>query len=146
MIIGLISCVNKKKDTRCKAKEMYISPWFKKGYEYLSYRCDKIFIMSAKYGLLSPETYITPYNQTLLKMSKEERKKWSYEILKELKRNTNFQNDRFVILGGVKYTEYICQKIPHYEIPLQAMEGGHGILCQLHHLNKWNKEYKSKKR
>lgn len=110
MIIGLISCCKLKNTSKCKAKDMYISPWFKKGYEYLSNRCDKIYIMSAKYGLLSTETIISPYQQTLLKMNKHQRKRWSYELLQDLKKTTDLFNDTFIILGGGKiYRIYLSK-------------------------------------
>ena len=43
----------KKKDGPAKAKDMYISPLFKGAYRYAhKLSADKIFILSAKYGLL----------------------------------------------------------------------------------------------
>lgn len=144
--IGLISCVKSKKEIGCKAKDMYISPWFRKGYEYLSYRCDVIYIMSAKYGLLSSDTFILPYNESLLKMNKRKRMIWSYKMIKSLERKTDLKNDYFIILGGKKYIEYICQKIPNFELPFEKIPTPppHGNIVQMHWLNVWNNELKIK--
>lgn len=144
MNIGLIACVHTKQDHPCMAKDMYISPFFKKGYEYLSHRCDKIFIMSAKYGLLKSETVIAPYNQTLRNMDKRERMKWSHELLRDLTKYTDFENDQFIVIGGMKYIEFISRKIPHCITPLQDIPGEHGLGIGMHWLDKWNNEYKSK--
>ena len=68
---------------------------------------DRIFILSAKYGLLPLETEIKPYDLTLNKMSIEEIKKWSIGVLKELERNANLDKDIFIFLAG-EDTEGIC--------------------------------------
>lgn len=65
MKIALISCSKTKTKKAGKAKDVYIGKLFK-GYYYLAKReCDKIYILSAKYGLLEENDIIDPYNQTL---------------------------------------------------------------------------------
>ena len=144
MTIGLIACVHTKQERPCMAKDMYISPFFRKGYEYLSYRCDRIFIMSAKYGLLKSDTIIAPYNKTLKDMDRRERMKWSFELLRDLAKYTDLENDQFILMGGVKYIEFISKKIPHCVTPLQDIPGERGIGICMHWLDKWNDEYKNK--
>ena len=64
--IVLISCVSKKLSHKSKAQELYISPLFRKNIQYAkSLNPDKIFILSAKYGLIKLEEEIEPYNKTL---------------------------------------------------------------------------------
>lgn len=63
MKIALISCVSKKQELadgeKVKAIDLYISPLFKMAYNYAQkLNVDKIFILSAKHGLLSPEKEI----------------------------------------------------------------------------------------
>ena len=128
--IALISCVKKKKDCDCMAKDMYTSDLFKKMYDYAKKRAKKIFILSAKYGLLREDDIISPYQKTLKDMSAHERKVWSYKVLQELNRECDISNDNFLILAGKKYREYICQKIKNYEIPLEGL----GIGEQLSYL------------
>ncbi len=51
--IVLISCVSKKLNAKSKAKDLYISPLFKKNLKYAtSLNPDETFILSAKYGLV----------------------------------------------------------------------------------------------
>jgi len=69
----LISCVSKKLDRKAKARELYVSPLFRLNLKYaLSLRPDKIFILSAKYGLIGLNDEIEPYDITLNKMRSED--------------------------------------------------------------------------
>ena len=55
-LVVLLSCVKSKRARRCRAGDMYISPLFQKMMAYAeSLRPNRIFILSAKYGLLAPE-------------------------------------------------------------------------------------------
>ena len=76
--IVLISCVAKKLNYKAKAKNLCISPLFKKSlaYAYLL-KPDKIFILSAKYGLIDLDEEIFPYNETLNEKSSYEIKIWA---------------------------------------------------------------------
>ena len=62
-MIGLISCVKSKP---CAAKDMYISPLFRYMYSYAKKRCSKVYILSAKYGLIPENAPIAPYNKHLI--------------------------------------------------------------------------------
>jgi hypothetical protein len=64
--VVLLSCVKSKLTHCCRAGDMYTSPLFRKMMAYAeSLRPKRIFILSAKYGLLRPDDLIEPYEQTL---------------------------------------------------------------------------------
>lgn len=86
MKIALISCTKLKKSYPCVAEDMYSpSALFRKTKDYVSRRgYVRWFILSAKYGLLSPSDVIYPYNTTLSAMSKAEVIEWSKEVDKHL--------------------------------------------------------------
>lgn len=130
--IALISCVKSKSDKNCTAKDMYISDLFKKMYVYAKVRAKKVFILSAKYGLLKEDDIISPYQKTLKDMSIKERKVWSYNVIMSLKKECDLSNDKFLILAGTKYREFICKKIKNYDVPLKGL----GIGKQLEYLKK----------
>lgn len=68
MKIALIACCKKKKESQCRACEMYQSTLFKLSYKYAEKTgCDEIYILSAKYGLLDKDKIIAPYDETLNK-------------------------------------------------------------------------------
>jgi len=80
--IVLISCVSKKINHISKAKDLYISPLFKKNLAYAkSLNPDKTYILSAKYGLISLNDSIEPYDKTLNNMKIDEKKEWAEGVL-----------------------------------------------------------------
>ena len=79
--IILISCVSKKLARKVMTKDLYISPLFKMNLAFAhSLRPDRIFILSAKYGLVGLEQELEPYEQTLNTMSVNEIKRWAEKV------------------------------------------------------------------
>jgi cytoplasmic iron level regulating protein YaaA (DUF328/UPF0246 family) len=123
--IALIACVSKKLDYKSKAKELYISPLFQKNMAYSKkIGVDKVYILSAKYGLLNLDDKVEPYDLTLNKMKTKEKKEWSLRILKELKRLEDFDSTTFVFLAGENYRKYLIEEILYYEIPMRGLKIG----------------------
>ena len=82
--IALVSCGKRKSDSPCCAKDMYNSARFQ-GFKTILETFDlPWYIMSAKYGLLSPDDEISPYDMCLTNCTAEYRKKWAESILKKL--------------------------------------------------------------
>jgi len=125
MRIVLISCAKKKQSNPSFAKDMYTSDLFKKAYQYAKkLGADRIFILSAKYGLLEEKELIEPYNETLNGKPKIERKAWADKVLSSLSSKVNLQSDEFVFLAGEKYREHIIEHIAKVEIPLKGLRQG----------------------
>ena len=134
--VVLISCVSKKLRHKSKAQDLYISPLFKKNLQYAkSLNTDKIFILSAKYGLLRLNEKIEPYDKTLNKMRSNEIKEWANSVLNQLKKSTDLENDEFIFLAGNNYREFLLPHIKQYNIPMQGLSIGK----QLQWLTKRNK-------
>lgn len=100
----LVSCVGKKRTTACPAKDMYVSDWFIKAREWAEENGARWFILSAKYGLLHPDTIIEPYEKTLNAMPVDERRIWGEQV------NTAISSlpGRLVCLAGKKYREFLA--------------------------------------
>ncbi len=125
MRVVLISCVSKKRCVTSMAKEMYISPLFKGAYKYAKkINADKIFILSAKYGLLEENDVIEPYNETLNKKNNLEIKLWAKKVLARLSSKTDLKSDEFIFLAGERYRRYLVDEIEHVLIPLKGMPIG----------------------
>ena len=123
--IVLISCVSKKLPHKAKAGEFYISPLFKMNLKFAkSFNPDKIFILSAKYGLIGLDKEIEPYDQTLNTMHSVEKKKWANNVLEELKKVADLNNDEFIFLAGENYRKYLILYIKNYKIPLKGLSIG----------------------
>jgi len=129
--IVLISCVSKKLPKKSKAQDLYISPLFQYNLRYAkSLKADKIFILSAKYGLLNLDEEIGPYDETLNEMNSNEIEKWANSVLNELSKLSDIKNDEFIFLAGDKYRKYLILHMNNYKIPLKGL----GIGKQLKYL------------
>ena len=117
-----ISCVSKKLDHKALAQSLYISPLFQKNLKYAKkLNADKIFILSAKYGLLDLNDEIEPYNMTLNEMSNKEIKVWADNVLVTLGKVSQLDKDNFVFLAGNNYRKFLIAHLKNYEIPLQGL-------------------------
>ena len=124
-LIVCISCVKSKQPQRSKAEDLYTSPLFRLLLAYArSLDPDLIFILSAKHGLLSLSDEVDPYEQTLNKMGRSERRAWAREVLAELQKRTNLENDRFVFLAGERYRENLVPHIKHISVPMKGLTFG----------------------
>jgi cytoplasmic iron level regulating protein YaaA (DUF328/UPF0246 family) len=123
--IILISCVSKKLDRTAQAKDLYISPLFKKNLQYAtSLNPDSIFILSAKYGLVHIHEEIEPYNVTLNNMPCRNIKEWADRVLNQLKTKSDIENDHFTLLAGNNYRKYLLPHLKHYNIPMEGLSIG----------------------
>lgn len=112
--VYLISCTAKKQKKRCKVVEMYEpSILFKSSLDYALNQVDdkesQIYILSAKYGLLSLNEEIETYDVTLKKMKKNEREKWAKKVLEQMENIFDMQNVYFIFLAGEAYIKPLTQ-------------------------------------
>jgi hypothetical protein len=123
--IVLISCAAKKDKVKQKAKDFYLSDLFKKNLAYgRSFNPDKIFILSAKYNLLPLDREIEPYDLTLNNFKKDELKQWTSKTIEQLSKESDLQNDIFIILAGAKYRKYLEVNLKNKEIPMKGLPIG----------------------
>lgn len=106
MKIGLVSCGSAKREVISRAATLYTGTYFKLAYAAAKRTCDKVYILSAKYGLIEEEKVIAPYDATLLKMSLSEKIKWAEQIYSEL-RTKLFKNDEIIFFSGKIYAEHL---------------------------------------
>ena len=121
--IALISCTKSKQGYTCPAIEMYTkSPLFRYKLCYCKkIGVDKIFILSAKYHLLEPETVIEDYDLTLNNFNNEEKIKWSKTVLDDLNSKTDLKNDEFILLAGKNYVNYLLDYLPNNFNPVEGL-------------------------
>ncbi|QXM05457.1 DUF6884 domain-containing protein [Crassaminicella indica] len=139
MRIALISCTSSKKTYKCPARELYSeSPRFRLAYDFAKLVSDKIFILSAKYGLVPEDRVIEPYNETLKEKSAQERRNWGDTVLNELRKVSDIEHDEFIVLAGKVYNEKLLPHLSKFWIPLKGKALGKWIpeLERLIHLEK----------
>ena len=149
MKIVLVSCCSKKQPLKngekIKACELYISPYFKACWEYAkSLGADKIYILSAKHGLLNPSKKIESYNETLNNKRVAERKIWASKVLLQMRlAGLNTQRDQFIFLSGKNYYKHLINNkfyngIKNYKCPFEKLSGIGYILQFLKRENRKN--------
>lgn len=137
MKVVLISCVGKKKSRRSKAKDLYDSAWFIEAFRYAqSLNPDKIFILSAKYGLVDQNKEIASYEETLNTKSDRELKTWADKVMTELKDKTNLEQDNFIFLAGERYRKHLVGFLPNCKVPMKGLRIGEQL--------KWLKDHNAK--
>jgi hypothetical protein len=120
--VVLISCVSTKLDCKAKAKDLYISPLFTMNYAYAqSLNPDAIYILSAKYGLVDPETEIETYNETLNTKKSHELKDWALDVIDQAQGKIDFRNDEVTFLAGENYRKFLLPLCRNGNVPMKGL-------------------------
>lgn len=81
----LVACTKTKAPTARPARDLYAaSDWFAKARAYVEALGAPWFILSAEHGLLDPDKIVAPYETTLLRMSRTERRRWGLRVLDQI--------------------------------------------------------------
>ena len=124
-MIIFLACTKSKADKPCKAMEMYQGELFKKSLRYAQkINPRKIYILSAKYGLLELDDNIEPYEQTLNGASKQKRKQWAYMVYRQLQEKGISFDEEAIFLAGENYRYYLIQLFTKAQAPLKGLSIG----------------------
>lgn len=104
--ICLVACASKKLAFPAQARSLYDSALFKKSRALAEGRFDRWFILSAKHGLVEPDTVLEPYNLTLNELGVAERRAWANRVWGALLRYVR-PGDTITFLAGSKYREFL---------------------------------------
>jgi len=125
--VVLVSCSSGKEAKSMPAEKLYNSDLFKKQLEYAKKLTNPndIYIISAKYHLVPLNKTISPYNLTLKEMPADQREKWAEIVLKQLReKGYDLQRDKFVILAGNAYRQYLEPHMKNVEVPFSGLRIG----------------------
>lgn len=132
--ICLVACSRTKASHSGAARALYTSPLFKKASEYASHEFDKWFILSAKYGLLSPETLVRPYDKTLNSLTHVQRLNWSKAVFRSLQKIL-IPGDEITFVAGQNYREFLVPLLEAAGYRITVPLAGKSIGNQLKWLN-----------
>jgi hypothetical protein len=125
--IALVSCVKSKRALPAPAQDLYISPLFRGLRSYAEKNTDRWYILSAKYGLLSPERVVDPYELTLNRMPKADREAWARQVQEQMVAVLPL-GARITLLAGSRYREelepFLRQRGHSVDIPLFGLSMG----------------------
>jgi cytoplasmic iron level regulating protein YaaA (DUF328/UPF0246 family) len=122
----LIACSKKKGPAKSQARDLYRGDLFRKSLAYASCLTDesRIFILSAKYGLVSLEEEIEPYDLSIKSFSAAEKRIWASKVANRLAEVSDLQNDKFVLFAPIDYRKYLLPYLHKYEVPLEGLVQG----------------------
>ena len=128
MKIALISCSKLKTDRPCPARELYApSRLFSLSYQYARRNADKVYILSAKYGLVEESAVIAPYDLTLADLPEYRQRDWANYVLTQMGERFDLERDTFLILAGRRYYQHLLPHLPHAILPLGNLSIGERI-------------------
>lgn len=111
MRIALLSCTKRKAGYPAPARVFYsVSPIFRKALAYVSRHADQIYVLSAKYGLVTLDQVLEPYDLTLNTMSLRQRQEWAERVLAQI------QSRHGRDLSGLTFEFHTGEK---YRVPLE---------------------------
>ena len=104
-VVMLVSCGKRKSTKPCQAKEMYNSSRFQCLKSIAEQFGLEWYILSAKYGLLSPNEVIEPYDLSLAMCPLEEQISWAVRTANQLLKADN--DTAFFIVADALYSQHI---------------------------------------
>jgi len=134
-VIALIASAGQQQDEPGTATEMYApGTLFSLSCAYARTLTDRIYMLSAKHGLVSEDAGIEPHEETLNNMSADGRRAWAEGVLSQLGQVCDLQRDQFIILAGRDEYEYLLPGLANVTLPLGNLPLGKRIEL-LHRLN-----------
>jgi hypothetical protein len=127
--IYLISCVSRKRTGTMRAEDLYnISAWFDL-LKQIVIRDNPWYILSAKYGLVHPDDLISSYDESIFKMSYDERRAWAAKVCEQMRgRYKRPPKAKFQMLTGGAYRQFLVPLLTEWgatiDFPLGNMRLG----------------------
>ena len=103
MDLCVVACVAKKRPQPAPAADLYCSPWFRKARAWVEHHGYPWRILSARHGLVHPDTLLDPYEQSLHDLDPPARRAWSDGIISDLHQLGKI--DRLIVLAGRVYRQ-----------------------------------------
>jgi hypothetical protein len=104
--IGIVACSKQKRDDkkRLPARQRYCSPMFRMSLEYAERECAAVYIVSAMYGLITPDAEISDYDRRLSDLGgKRHQKAWGVRIASTLIATHGKRNVDYLLMMGEDY-------------------------------------------
>lgn len=98
--IVLVSCGKRKLPDAAPAKDLYISPRFQEARKFAETFSDRWFVISAKHGLLSPDSVISPYDLDLDSLSESRQQAWAASVIEGLSKRDLSESNITVLAAG----------------------------------------------
>lgn len=124
LTIGLVGCASQKLKRPAPARELYVSQLFKKASAYAELTCDRWYVLSAKHGLVHPDTVLEPYD---IRLGTNHRTtppihQWAARVKAQLDDElAGLDNVKLIALAGEQYRMAVYRGAYEYEIPMKGL-------------------------
>lgn len=138
MRIGLVGCVKSKRAEPAAARDLYVSTLFAGRRAFVEKTCDQWYVLSAKHGLVDPNTVIEPYDVALAAHSTRERRQWARAVIEELQQRVgDLGAHQFEIHAGSRYRNFgLVEQIgaagASCEVPAEGLSQGDQLAFYQH--------------
>lgn len=137
--IGFIACSKTKSALRLPAAALYTSALFRKSLLAAIDRSEKVYILSAKHGLLACNDVIEPYDVTLKTMKSAERMAWGKRVGAELDAVLRAR-DSALLFCGEEYLAPLLYDLNRLNVKVESPLGARSFGSRLSHLGEMNGE------
>jgi uncharacterized HhH-GPD family protein len=124
--IALVGCGRAKRDVPAPASDLYTSRGFRLRAAYAEQETDQWFVLSAEYGFVGPDEWISPYDLNLADTSRAYRRAWGEWVVARLLRLR--ASLRGVTIQIIAPADYAAPVRDHLEqLGAQVVEPLHGL-------------------
>ena len=100
---------------------------FSLSHAYARTLTERIYLLSAKRGLVPEDALVAPCDESLNDMSADGRRAWAEGVLAQLGQVCDTQRDQFIILAGRNHYEYLLPGLANVTLPLGNLPLGKRI-------------------
>lgn len=128
--VGLVGCAAAKLQRPAPARELYTSQLFRKAAAWCEAHTDQWYVLSAKHGLVHPDTVLAPYDVKLgtNRLSSPPIHQWAMDVRDQLELElADVADPQLVVLAGEQYRTLLY----HTDLPAEVPMRGLGIGQQL---------------
>jgi hypothetical protein len=120
-VFVLIGCGSAKTTEPCAAKDLYTGSLFRYRRRYAErFGTDGWMILSAKHGLVYPDTLVEPYDLRVSMLTRAERQVWADGVGEQIRR-LHLMNTKAEIHAGMEYRQPLAHWLVDWGRPLQHM-------------------------
>lgn len=123
----LVSCVRKKGHRPAPAKDLYRSTWFVLARAWVEREAAPWLILSAKHGVVHPDTVVAPYDETLNTMRVAARRDWADRVKLQMDEMLPDADD-VVVFAGRRYREFLEEhlrvRFSSVQVPMEGLRIG----------------------
>lgn len=106
----LIGCSARKLASSAPARDLYRGDLFRKSVQWAEAQGYPWLVLSALYGIVSPDDVIAPYDVTLNVLDTEDRKLWATSAFLQLRRKAGLDRP-IIILAGEPYRRHLVPRL-----------------------------------